>query len=156
MPLLLLADPSRLDPISAFGMIIPRRRARWFAGLWISAVVAGSLLPGSAKVSLHVSGSAAVPSRRSADLTHRLIHFFAFGSSFLVLSLLASGKGETIQAAGEAIAIGSIVEITQCVVYSHFHMFEWWDIRDDAIGISAAFLLVLIASRVKVAVSSYS
>jgi hypothetical protein len=154
MPLLLLTDSSGSNPISAFGITVPRRLGRWLAGLWISAVVAGSLLPGTAKVSLHMSESASRQSRRSAGMTHRWIHFLAFGSTFLVLSLLASGRGETIQAAVEVIAIGCIVEVTQWAVYSHFRVFEWWDIRDDAIGIFMAFLLVPIARRVGIAVSS--
>jgi hypothetical protein len=41
-------------------------------------------------------------------------------------------------------------------VYSHRQVFEWWDVRDDAIGIVVGFLLLQIASRVKLAVASRS
>jgi hypothetical protein len=77
---------------------------------------------------------------------HRLIHFVAFGSGFLVLSLLATGRREELEAAGEVLAIGCIIELTQYFVYSHRHVFEWGDVRDDAIGIAAAFLLLQIAN----------
>ena len=65
-----------------------------------------------------------------------------------MLSLLATGRREELEAAGEVLAVGCIVEVIQYFVYSHRHLFEWWDVRDDAIGIAVAFLLVQIASLV--------
>jgi hypothetical protein len=135
----------RNDPpenrISVLGIPVPVRVARWFVRLWIFVVVVGSLLPGSAKASLHASQA-----RRtySGSTKHRLIHFGAFGSSFLVLSILAIGRREQLEAAAEVMTIGCIVEVTQYFVYSHAQVFEWWDVRDDAIGIAVAFLLVQI------------
>jgi hypothetical protein len=73
-----------------------------------------------------------------------------------VLSLLAAGWREELEAAGEVLAIGCIVELAQYFVYSHRQVFEWWDVRDDAIGIAAAFLLVQIASQVKLPIASRS
>jgi len=89
-------------------------------------------------------------------MKHRFIHFIAFGSSFLVLSLLATGRREQLEAAVEIMTIGCIVEIIQFLVYSHRQVFEWWDVRDDAIGIVVGFLLLQIASRVKLAADSRS
>jgi hypothetical protein len=89
-------------------------------------------------------------------MEHRLIHFVAFGSSFLVLSLLATGRREELETAAEVLAIGCIVELAQYFVYSHRQVFEWWDVRDDAIGIVVAFLLVQIANRVNSAITSSS
>jgi len=85
-------------------------------------------------------------------MKHRLIHIFAFGSSFYLLSLLATRRREELEAAGEVMAIGCFVELIQYFVYSHDRGFEWWDVRDDAIGI-AAFLLIRIASRVNIRVN---
>jgi hypothetical protein len=53
-------------------------------------------------------------------------------------------------------AVGCIVELTQYFLYPHRHVFEWWDVRDDAIGIAVAFLFVQIASRVSLGVGSRS
>jgi hypothetical protein len=89
-------------------------------------------------------------------MKHRFIHFIAFGSSFLVLSLLAVGRREQLEAAAEIMTIGCVVEIVQFFAYSHRHFFEWWDVRDDAIGIAVGFLLLQIASRVKLALVSRS
>ena len=50
--------------------------------------------------------------------------------------------------------IGCIVELIQYFVYSHRHTFEWWDVRDDAVGIAVALLLVQIANRINSAVGS--
>ncbi|MDP8989568.1 MAG: hypothetical protein M3N41_05735 [Acidobacteriota bacterium] len=156
MPFLLRTHSSGSSPISVFGIIVPRRIAWGFARLWISIVIAGSLLPWSAKVALHASEGDPTQFRHFADVTHRWIHFFAFGSSFLVLSLLGTGRREHIEAAVEVVAIGCIVEVIQYFVYSHRQMFEWWDVRDDAVGVSSAFLLVQIAVLVKDAISSHS
>jgi hypothetical protein len=148
MSLLLRTDSAGSNPISAFGIVVPRRLVRWFAILWISVVIVGSLLPGSAKITLYASESGSPQFRHTPNLTHRLIHFVAFGSSFLVLSLLATGRREQSEAGGDVLAIGCIVEVIQYFVYSHRQVFEWWDVRDDAIGIAVAFLLVQIASLV--------
>jgi len=46
-----------------------------------------------------------------AHMKQRFIHFFAFGSSFVVLSLLATTKREELEAEGEVLAVGCIVEL---------------------------------------------
>lgn len=147
MSLLLRTDPPGLDPIFVFGISIPRRSARWFARLWISVVIIGSLLPGSAKVKLRASETRRTQSRNAVKTTHRVVHFFAFGSSFLMLSLLATRRREELEAAAEIFTIGCIVELAQYFVYSHRRGFEWWDVRDDAIGIFMAWLVLQITSR---------
>lgn len=146
MPLLLQTNSPRSKPVSALGIVVPRQLAQWFARLWISVVIAGSLLPG--RVHWHASQSEPAEVRHTAILAHQFIHFVAFGSSFLVLSLLATGRREQLEAAFEVMTIGCIIELIQYVVYSHRQVFEWWDVRDDAIGVVVAFLLIQIISRV--------
>jgi len=150
---LLLRDVSRRR-VSAFGLMIPSRPAQWFARFWISAVIVGSLLPGSAKVRLHVSEIKTKHSRNLVSISHRWTHIVTFGSSFLVLSLLAAGKREELKAAGEIMIISCVVELAQYFVYSHRQVFEWWDVRDDAIGIVAAFLLLQIVKRLELGIGS--
>jgi hypothetical protein len=156
MSLLLGTDSAGSNPISAFGTVVQRRLVRWFARLWVCAIIVGSLLPGWAKVELHASEGKRTHSRNAVSAKHRLVHFIAFGSSFLVLSVLATGRREQLEAAVEVLAIGGIVELTQYFVYSHRHVFEWWDVRDDAIGIAVAFLIVQLAGRVNLTVRSRS
>ena len=151
MSLLLRTDSTESNPISAFGIVVPRRLVRWFARLWISAVIVGSLLPGSAKATLHTRENTRTHFKNAGTTKHRLIRFIAFGSAFLALSLLATGKREQLKAAVEVMAIGCTVEVIQFFVSSHRQVFEWWDVRDDAIGIATALVLVQIASRVAVA-----
>jgi hypothetical protein len=86
-------------------------------------------------------------------MKHRLIHFFAFGSTFLVLSLSAATTRKRLETAGKIMALGCIVEVTQYVVYLHRQNFEWWDLRDDAIGIGTAFLLVQIARQINAGIA---
>jgi hypothetical protein len=148
MPLLLRPNSNEPIRISALGIVVPGRTVRWFARLWITAVIVGSLLPGSAKVVLHASANKRTHTRAAVGTAHRFVHFFAFGSSFLVLSLLANKIREELEAALEILAIGCIVEVVQFFVYDHRQGFEWWDVRDDAIGIAVAFLLLQMARRI--------
>lgn len=64
-----------------------------------------------------------------------------------MLSLLANKIREELEAALEILAIGCIVEVVQFFVYDHRQGFEWWDVRDDAIGIAVVFLLLQMARR---------
>ncbi len=72
---------------------------------------------------------------------------FAFGSSWFFVTVLTRNKWEALGAAGEIMAVGFLVELTQYVAYSHGHVFEWWDIRDDAIGIVVVCLVVQLVRR---------
>ena len=71
-----------------------------------------------------------------------------------MLGLLATSRKEELEAAAEVIAVGCIVELVQYFVYSHGQLFEWWDVRDDTIGVAAAFILVQMAHRVKFGIGS--
>jgi hypothetical protein len=152
--MLFRSDPPGSKPVTILGILVPRRLARWFARVWIAAVIVGSLLPGSAKITLRASEGKPTHAGKAVEIKHRFIHFLAFGSSFLVLSVLAKRRKEQLEAAVEVMIIGCIVETIQYFVYSYRHIFEWWDVRDDALGILAAFLLLQVAGRVKSSVGS--
>ncbi len=53
-------------------------------------------------------------------------------------------------------SIGGIVELTLYFLYPYRHVFECWDVRDDAIGIAVAVLVVQLAGRVNMTVRSRS
>jgi hypothetical protein len=61
-----------------------------------------------------------------------------------------------LQAEGEVMAVGCCVELAQYYLYSHRQLFEWWDVRDDAIGIAVAFLFLQMAKRIDRAIASRS
>ena len=89
-------------------------------------------------------------------MTHRAIHVAAFGSSFLVLTLLATGRKEHLKAAAAVLIIGFTVEIIQYLVYSHRQNFEWTDVRDDALGIAIAYIVVQMAGLSRKAIDPRS
>jgi len=51
---------------------------------------------------------------------------------------------EEMAGAVEAVALGCLIEVAQDFIYAHGKTFEWRDVRDDAIGILIAFLVVRI------------
>jgi hypothetical protein len=77
---------------------------------------------------------------------HRAGHVSAFG--ILSLLLLPLGRGQTQKwvIAAAILSFALILELVQYQVF-HFHRvhqpFEWWDIRDDSVGL----LLALLALR---------
>jgi hypothetical protein len=148
--MLFRSDSPGSKHVSVLGILVPPRAARWFARVWISAVIVGSLVPSSVRVYLNANQGrhAHAHSRNTVSMRHRFIHLFAFGSSFFLLSLLATSRREEVEAAGEVMAVGCLVELTQYFLYPYRHVFEWWDVRDDAIGIAVTFLFIQIASRV--------
>src|SRR5450432_231467 len=107
---------SEWKPVSVFGRVIPSRLTRWIARLWIIAIVIGSLLPGHSKESLGASTHKAVQNAGYVKIKHRVIHAFAFGTSCFLVSLLARNRREEFQAAGEALALGFLVELAQDIV----------------------------------------
>jgi len=126
---------------------VPQEWARWFVRLWIIVVVAGSLLPGSAKQWIGASKQETAARTRQTGYRHRLIHILTFGSTYLLLGLLTCNKREELQAAGEVLAIGFLIELAQDVLYSNGKFFEWWDVRDDALGIGLAFVTIRLIHR---------
>jgi hypothetical protein len=133
--------------MSVVGHRIPIKLAGWMARLWIAGVVVASLLPGSAKAEFGTPASGRAHAVQHPRLEHRLVHVFAFGSSCFLLTLLAMNRREQLQAAGEVLLVGCLVELAQDVMYSHGKIFEWWDVRDDAIGIALAFLAIQLIHR---------
>jgi hypothetical protein len=133
--------------LSLLGRTVPQAWVRWIVRLWISAVIVGSLLPGSAKERIGASTSEARPRTRQDGYRHRFVHVLTFGSTCLLVSLLAWNRREELQAAGEVLVIGCLIELAQDIVYLHGNLFEWWDVRDDAIGIALAFITIRLIHR---------
>lgn len=139
-----LFQDSASRPLSLSARLIPLRRMRWIARLWMAAIIVGSLLPGGAKQQLGASSGNAPHLAGLPKLKHRLLHVASFGSSCFLVSLLAINRREELQVAIEVLGVGFLVELAQDVIYSHGKIFEWWDVRDDAIGILAAFVAIQV------------
>src|ERR1700693_742337 len=91
-----LLRSSESEPISVFGQIIPLRLARWIVRFCMAAVMGGSLLPGSGKKKLGLRTGKTAQVVGHLTIKHRLIHVFAFGSSCLLVSLLAPNNRESV------------------------------------------------------------
>ena len=112
-----------------------RSVVRWLATIWILTLIAGSLMPGQAKVTLGLVGT------RPPNLEHRVAHFVGFGIAELLLLFLATNRRQQSHRVIGMVSLGLCLELTQHFVLSGRY-FEWWDVRDDAIGIFAALLVI--------------
>lgn len=124
-------------------MFPPRRKLyKAIAPIWLLVLIVGSLLPYEAKVAMGSRpGYPVSPKTRVATLKHRTFHWLSFGSTALLLMLLARGRKEDLLATTATMALGMAIEWTQHVMY-HSRL-EWWDVRDDTYAALAALLLVL-------------
>jgi hypothetical protein len=113
---------------------------RWLATIWILALIGGSLMPGQAKLVLGTTTSRPVGDR-PPNLEHRVVHCVGFGIAELLLLLLTTNRRQEVYRVIGVISLGFGLELTQHFILSGRY-FEWWDLRDDAIGIFAALLIV--------------
>src|SRR5947208_4755460 len=97
-------------------------------------------MPTSLKIVIGSTTSEPVGAR-PASFQHRLFHFAAFSVAELLLLLLASNRRQELRAAAVVPALGTSIELTQHFVLL-YPFFEWWDVRDDLIGILPALAAV--------------
>jgi len=119
-----------------------RNVLRWLATIWIIALIAGSLMPSQTKATLGLVGT------RPPNLEHRVVHFVGFGIGELLLLFLATNRRQEASRVIGVVSLGLGLELTQYFVLSARY-FEWWDVRDDVIGIVTALLLVDITRACK-------
>lgn len=133
---------SQLRPISVLGRTVPSRPLLWTVRAWTVVVVAGSLLPARAKLSFGTSSL--VPAQLTAEqrYRHRILHFLTFGSICFLASLASRNRREALQTGAEVLAVACAVELAQDFFYMQGNVFEWWDVRDDALGIVVAFAVI--------------
>jgi cell shape-determining protein MreD len=78
---------------------------------------------------------------RSQSLGHRTGHAIAFGATAWFLVALSRSRREQWMTAFIVVCVAAGIEILQQLIYTTRH-FEWWDFRDDALGVLLAILLV--------------
>lgn len=108
---------------------------------WVLCVIVGSFLPGPTKVAIGTTTPVRLEAAHEVQgIAHRSIHFAVFGVTAILFLLVARNGGQEILAVFFALGLGTVLEVLQHLSFGS--VLEWWDIRDDAIGVLAAFVLV--------------
>jgi hypothetical protein len=124
--------------------LLRRSLLRKIAPFWIMAVIVGSFMPypfkremGTTLVFTPSGGSLA----EQVTLWHRVVHFLLFGSTAAILVLI--GRSYIVRAAAlvAVLSLAFSIEFTQNLI-DHYGV-EWWDVRDDFIGATLVFLVLL-------------
>lgn len=108
------------------GVLLSRKRLRLIAAFWILTLTAVSLQPYR-------------PHGESQSAAHPIIHIAMFGiAALLLLAPAESRKGQWMAAFG-VVALALFIETAQHLMYKN--VLEWWDVRDDIIGLLIAVAL---------------
>jgi hypothetical protein len=106
-----------------------RRIFRYLPLPWVVFLIAASLQPrrpvGASPVSVF----------------HHIEHVLIFAATTLVLIAPPRTRRQDWAAASVAACLAFAIELAQLEIYS-LPAVEWWDIREDLIGIAAAILLI--------------
>jgi hypothetical protein len=115
------------------------------APLWILALVVGSLLPQDAKIALGTEPREGQRVTSQIAWTHRLVHYGAFGSTALLLMVIARNARQRQAALLATIALGVGIEALQHVIYGSD--FEAIDARDDVFAACVVYLICYLVRR---------
>jgi hypothetical protein len=104
----------------------------FLAFCWIAAIIAGSLMPNGGKALLGIEphGNQGISPQIASN--HKLVHYAAFGSTTLLLLLLARNRKQEIGALAITIVLGFCLEAGEHVFYHS--PFEYSDVFDDAVA----------------------
>lgn len=105
--------------MSATLIVLTYRQKLWFTVAWLLLLAIIALQP-SRPAPMHIA--------------HRELHFLAFAITALLI------PRKPLQSLTLTVAFGVTLEFLQHLIY-HNPM-EWWDVRDDAIGATAAIILL--------------
>jgi len=111
--------------------------------VWVAAVTIGSFLPAEQKKRF---GTQPYALHHPVATGHRVAHILTFGVTALLFLLPTDRPRSQALAVGAAFLLGCAIEVTQFAI-TFAPMLEWWDVRDDAIGIAGALLIFLVCRR---------
>lgn len=74
------------------------------------------------------------------SFAHRIAHVLAFGGAALLLFPLGKGGKQEWMTALGIVTLAVSIETAQSLIYPG--VFEWWDVRDDLIGLLLAALIM--------------
>ena len=100
---------------------------------WVVTLIIGSLSPDDVKDSI------------GTHSYHRLFHFVSFGATAVLFLLISRTRRQEYIAAGGVFALGLTLEALQHFIFGSD--FEWWDVRDDFIGILIALAVFRLVDR---------
>jgi VanZ family protein len=107
--------------------MLTRHGLRFIATFWIVVLVAVSLQP-------------VRPNGEPESIFHPVWHVLVFGVAGLMLFSLSRNAKESWIAALWVFCLAVAIEISQHLLYRN--VFEWWDVRDDTIGLVLAAMLI--------------
>lgn len=118
---------------------------RRIAPFWVVCLIAGSLLPGEAKIVIGSSRLSEQHLQRASVQTgewkHRAFHIAGFGTTALLFLIIArTGTGELLSMAG-VLGLGVAIEYAQVLIFAN--RLETEDIRDDAYGVAVVYAVWL-------------
>jgi hypothetical protein len=109
--------------------VLTRAVLRRLAIVWVLCVITVSLQ------------SVRPGSTRGRTLQHEISHILVFGATGLMFLTLARNNREEWTAAAGVVCLGISIEFGQWVIYG-LPGYEWWDVREDTIGVLLAIALV--------------
>ena len=107
--------------------MLTRQALRLVAIVWIVCLIAVSLQPYR-------------PAGESDTIRHRVFHVLSFGAAALMLLALGTDAKRESIAGLSVLCLAVAIETSQFLLYKN--PFEWWDVRDDTIGILIAAVLI--------------
>ncbi len=107
--------------------MLTRQLLRLLAAVWIAGLVAVSLQPWR-------------PAGESQSIVHQVWHVVSFGAAGLMLFALSRNAKQVSTAALGIFCLAVAIETSQHLLYKN--PFEWWDVREDTIGIAFAWMLI--------------
>ena len=107
--------------------MLTRQLLRLLAAVWIAGLVAVSLQPWR-------------PPGESQSIVHNVWHVTFFGAVGVMLCALSRNGRQASTAALGIFCLAVAIETGQHLLYKD--PFEWWDVRDDTIGVAFAWMLI--------------
>ena len=107
--------------------MLTRLRLQRLATFWIAGLVAVSLQPWR-------------PHGESQSIVHQVWHLVSFGAAGAMLFALSRNAKQFFTAALAIFCLAVAIETSQHLLYKN--AFEWWDVRDDTIGVAFAWVLI--------------
>jgi VanZ family protein len=109
--------------------MLMRAALRRIAIIWVICLVIFSLQPNRA------------PGTRGRAIPHQSEHVVIFGATAVLLMTLARNRREEWIAAACVVGLAVAIEFAQWGIY-RMPGFEWWDVREDSLGILLGLVLV--------------
>ncbi len=107
--------------------MLTRGRLQFLATVWIVGLLVVSLQPWR-------------PQGESQSIIHNVGHAASFGTAGLMLFALSRDARQVLAAALTVFCLAVAIETSQHLLYKN--PFEWWDVRDDTIGVAFAWMLI--------------